>query len=141
LVAKELPAPRYALLVDGRRVGVFTREQLASGLDLSLRDGAPDEAQSRSITEYEQAYFRLETDEWKVRQARLAVSEVPHPATLRRRLADFVHGLLGRSDPPTPPRQLPRLPSDRAERLARLDRARRAAALPRWHHFALIGSR
>jgi hypothetical protein len=54
------------LSVDGRTAGVFTREELARGIDLALLDGAPWAAAGRTLWEAAQYRWREHFEAWRV---------------------------------------------------------------------------
>jgi lysophospholipase L1-like esterase len=54
------------LSVDGRTAGVFSREELARGIDLALLDGAPWAAAGRTLWEAAQFRFKQHFDAWRV---------------------------------------------------------------------------
>jgi hypothetical protein len=59
LCVKHLPAARYTLQIDAKRVASFTREQLASGVNLALYS-TPMESQSKGVDDIELKRARLD---------------------------------------------------------------------------------
>jgi lysophospholipase L1-like esterase len=59
-------ADPLVLSVDGRTAGVFSREELARGIDLALLDGAPWAAAGRTLWDAAQFRFKQHFDAWRV---------------------------------------------------------------------------
>jgi len=55
-----------ALSIDGKTAGVFTREELARGIDLALLDDAPWAAAGRTLWEAAQYRWREHFEAWRV---------------------------------------------------------------------------
>jgi lysophospholipase L1-like esterase len=75
-----LPAARYALGIDGQRIASFTREQLASGVNLALL-ATPMQSQAKGVdgielkrTRLDEAHFILAIEDPKAAHAADAVS-------------------------------------------------------------------
>jgi lysophospholipase L1-like esterase len=139
LIVQHLPARRYELRVDGHSVGCLSRESLEQGADLSLLSGTPDTRQAREAADIAHYSWRLRHDAWLAEQGRLAVPITVSPPSLRRRIWDAILTRLGKPPAPAPTLILspPPVPPDLDAHLARLGRAWRTAAVPKWHRFAL----
>lgn len=59
LLVSGLPAPRYALQIDGKKIASLTREQLASGVNLALL-ATPMESQAKGVDSIELKRTRLD---------------------------------------------------------------------------------
>jgi lysophospholipase L1-like esterase len=59
LFVSGLPAPRYALQIDGKKIASLTREQLASGVNLALL-ATPMESQAKGVDSIELKRTRLD---------------------------------------------------------------------------------
>ncbi len=59
LSVDHLPAPRYSLMIDGRTIASFSREQLAAGVNLALYP-TPMEGQARDVDGIENERTRLD---------------------------------------------------------------------------------
>jgi lysophospholipase L1-like esterase len=59
LCVKNLPAPRYVLKIDDKRIDSFTREQLSSGINLALYS-TPMESQAKGVDGIEEKRTRLD---------------------------------------------------------------------------------
>jgi lysophospholipase L1-like esterase len=77
-----LPAARYALGIDGHKIATFTREQLASGVNLALL-ATPMQSQAKGVdgieikrTKLDEVHFILAIDDPKAAHAAEAVSAI-----------------------------------------------------------------
>jgi lysophospholipase L1-like esterase len=106
-------AEPLVLSVDGRTAGVFTREELARGVDLALLDNAPWAAAGRTLWETAQFRWKQHFDAWRV-------MGIQKPAWMMPGLATFE-------------------PHARAQRAYadELGRSLRALARPGTYHLAL----
>jgi lysophospholipase L1-like esterase len=59
LLVKGLPAARYTLKIDEKKIATFTREQLSSGVNLALY-ATPMESQAKGVDGIEQKRMRLD---------------------------------------------------------------------------------
>jgi hypothetical protein len=59
-------AEPLVLSIDGKTAGVFTRDELAHGIDLALLDGAPWAAAGRTLWEAEQFRWKKHFEAWRV---------------------------------------------------------------------------
>ena len=71
----------FVLSVDGKTAGVFTREELARGVDLALLDGAPWAEAGRTLWEAAQYRWKEHFEAWRVMGLQKPVSMMPGLAT------------------------------------------------------------
>jgi lysophospholipase L1-like esterase len=82
LEVDHLPAPRYALNIDGRKIATFSREELSAGVNLALY-ATPMESQARDVdgielkrTELDTAHFILAIEDPKAPDASAATKAI-----------------------------------------------------------------